>query len=270
MVSFEIPNSSVVKSTARAALKGRWVEAIIVSCLGMFSIFIIQLIFSAISMYAGRALMYILSAVSIAFFIFLIAPLFLGIIRYFWRLTDSAKDDVSAVFYYFGSKKRYFRAVKLTFVLGWRVLGAIVLCMLPFAVTHMLSGTWVYSVLGQEVPIWAANFMFIEVFFFIIGVLCSILFVSRYYLAPVIAAMDEDLLLLEAIHISSMVSRRSGSAFISLAVSLFGWILLGALCLPVLYTLPFMIACYVIHARFAMVNYNLVLDYYENNMSGSY
>lgn len=270
MTPFKIPVSAVVKNSARAALRGRWPEAIAVSCTGLFSLLIMFFLCSVVPVYTDKNLAYATAGFTFVFSVLVISPLFLGIVRYFWRLTDGAGDDISAAFYYFGAKKRYFRALKLTFVVGWRVVAACAVCMLPYLVANTLSGTWFYQLLDQEIPLWAANLVLIESFLYIVGVICAILYISRYYLVAVIAAMDEELLLLEAVHISCMVSRRSGSAFISLLVSLLGWMLLTVFMLPALYTLPLMLACYVIHCRYAMANYNLILEYYENNMSGSY
>lgn len=270
MNPYQIPNSSVVKATARAALRGRWVEAITVSSLGLFSVLIVSLLSSIVLSSNQQVLMYAANIMMPIISVFVLAPLFLGIIRFFWRLTDSAKDDISSAFYYFGSRKRYVRAIKLTFIIGWRVATAIILCMLPYFVTNILSSSWLYQTLGQDIPLWAANLILIESFLYIVGVICTILYISRYYLVAVVVVMDEELLLLEAVHISCMVSKRSSSSFLSLVASLLGWALLTFLLAPAIYTLPLMIACYVVHSRFAMTNYNLVLDYYENNMSGSY
>ncbi len=270
MNPYQIPNSAIVKATARTALKGRWVEAITVSSLGLFSILIINLLSSIVASSNEHSLIYASYIFALVVAVFVLVPLFLGIVRFFWRLTDSANDDISSAFYYFGSRKRYVRAVKLAFILGWRVVTAIILCMLPYFVANVLSSTWLYQTLGQDIPLWAANLILIESFLYIVGVICAVLYISRYYLVAVIAAMDEDLLLLEAVHISCMVSKRSASAFLFLAVSLLGWVLLTFLLAPAIYTLPLILACYAVHSRFAMTNYNLVLDYYENNMSGSY
>ena len=72
--------------------------------------------------------------------------------------------------------------------------------------------------------------------------------------------MDESLYLMEAMHISEMISKQSISAFASLVVSFIGWFLLSLLGLPLVYTLPFFLISYVVHSRFAIVNYNLNLQ----------
>ncbi len=268
MIPFKIPKSSVVKNTARTALKGRWVEAIAVSCLGLFALLFVYLSASVARSLITEYSALVSAVIWIGYVLLLLAPLGMGIVRYFWRLTDSVCDEISEVFYYFHNPNRYFRVVKLTFILGWRVAAAAFVCMLPYLIVNAMSNTWLYQLLGQSIPIWAANLVLIESFLYVVGLLCVIVYISRYYLVPVIAVMDEELLLLEAVHISCMVSRKSSSAFICLLVSLLGWLLLTGLLVTAIYTLPLIISCYVVHCRFSIVNYNLILDYYENGMNG--
>ncbi len=270
MLIYKIPSSSVVKITARASLKGRWIEAILASFTGLFGLLIITLCGSLASYTYDAGLMLLSAVLTIAFAIFILAPLFLGILRYFWRLTNSLQDDLSSVFYYFSSGKKYSRALKLTFITGWRIITASVVCMLPYVIVSLLSGDRLYLLIGQDIPLWAPNLILIRTFLYIVGIICAILYVSRYYLAPILVVMNDDMLLLEAVHTSSMVAKRSGSAFLILVFSMFGWIFLTNFILPAFYTLPFIIACYAVHSRFAMANYNLVLDYYENNITGYY
>ena len=75
-------------------------------------------------------------------------------------------------------------------------------------------------------------------------------------------------MLLEAIHLSTMVAKRTLSNFLSLIVSLLPWIILTLLIIPAVYTLPTVIVCYVVHCRFAINNYNILIDNFENDMSG--
>lgn len=270
MLPYKIPSSRVVKVTARAALKSRWVEAILASFTGMFSVLICTICFS-LAVYSENSIMIAISAaIIVAMAIFILAPLFLGILRYFWRLTNSLDDDLSAVFYFFAEGKSYRRALNLTFIIGWRIVTAAVVCMLPYAIASALSGDRLYLLIGQEIPLWAPNLMLIRTFLYVVGIICAVLYISRYYLVPVLVVMNDDMLLLEAVHTSSMVAKRSSSAFLRLAFSCIGWIILTNLILPALYTLPFIIACYAVHSRFAMANYNLILDYYENNLTGYY
>ena len=271
MTPRRIPNSAIVKSTAKTILKGRWMEAVIASSLLLFSLLIMIFLCSLLPTVADQITLLAVNIFGLMFSLFVISPLVLGTVRYFWRLTDGAKDDISVVFYYFANKKKYLRAVSVSVAMFWRVVTVIFISMLPHTISVVLSETWLYQVLGQGIPIWTTNLILIRSFFYIVGIVCSALYLARYYLVPVIVVMDDQLLMLEAVHISSMVSKRSGSAFLALLTSMIGYIIISVLLIPTIYTLPLFLCCYVIHSRFAVVNYNLMLDYYENNSTtGTY
>jgi uncharacterized membrane protein len=57
-----------------------------------------------------------------------------------------------------------------------------------------------------------------------------------------------------------MISKHSSGAFASLILSFFGWFLLSLFGIPLVYTLPYFLISYVVHCRFAIVNYNLNLE----------
>lgn len=260
MLYSKIPNSTVVKNTARASLRGRWPESIAVSMLGLFGLLFLEVIFNFSLLTQNFNFIFLYIGFAALLWMFVVSPLMLGIVRYFWRLTDQAEDELSAAFYYFGSANSYKRAVKLTIIMLWRILCAGFVCSLPYLTVRLLSGSWLYGVLGQDIPLWAANFALIEVFLLIVGVICSVMYAARFYLVPVLAVMDENLLLLEAVHISKMVSKRSVSAFLGLACSLIIWLIISFLILPVIYTMPFVLTCYAVHCRYAMSNYNMMLE----------
>jgi hypothetical protein len=126
-----------------------------------------------------------------------------------------------------------------------------------------LSNAWIYQFLGTEIPIWVAGLALVEAFLQVAGTFVALIVVAKYYLVPVIAVMDENLLVLEAVHMSVMVSRRSLGAAAGLFCSLIGWVLLSTFVIPLIYTAPLFLGCYVVHGRYALVNYNLSLDYYN-------
>ena len=270
MTPFHIPNSKIVKITAKTALTDIKTDTAVVSLFGIFSILIMSLLTSVISANEGEIFSVLSYGVSVLFSVFVIAPLLLGIIRFFWRMTDGMNDNIPVVFYYFSSRKQYSRALKLTLVMLFRISTVLFVCMLPYGIVGLISGSQIYQLLGFEIPIWAPNLILIRSFLYILGVSAAIFYVSRYYLVPVLVVMNEELLLLEAVHISSMVSKKSLASFLSLLVSLIIWIALTVLLIPAVYTLPFIFVCYVVHCRFAITNYNFFVEDFENNMSGYY
>lgn len=235
--------------------------------------FIAYLLFYALisgfSMILKGYLVWIAVAASGAFFIFVLHPVILGTIRYFWRLTDGADDSPSEVFYYFNSFFRYKRALKCVMLMLFKCFTALFTCLLPYLIITMLSAAWVYQFLGTEMPLWVAGLALVQSFLRVVGIFAGLAVISRYYLLPAITVMDDDILLLEALHISVMVSRRSVSSYLGIIVSLFGWILLSLFTAPLIYTAPLFFGCYAVHSRYALVNYNLSLDFYAKDKYSS-
>lgn len=263
MLPLKIPTSRVVKSTVRSAFQGRIIPVSLAALTVVFSYYVAYLLAGALTVPSGT---YgeIISVVSLLLmFCFILGPVTLGAVRYFWRLTDGADEGPVAVFYYFSSLYRYKRAIKVLLIPLFRCAGVFIICLLPYGVISVLSNAWIYQFLGTEIPIWVAGLALVEAFLQVAGTFVALIVVAKYYLVPVIAVMDENLLVLEAVHMSVMVSRRSLGAAAGLFCSLIGWVLLSTFVIPLIYTAPLFLGCYVVHGRYALVNYNLSLDYYN-------
>lgn len=270
MLPGRIPSSTVVKSTVRDTLKGRWTEAVVVGLLPVFCYYIFNMLLSVTLLFAKNESGYILVAIGGVSAFLILLPLFYGVLRWFWRATDGAIEDISSAFYYFMSKKAYVRAVKLSLVICFKAGVIVFLCMIPYFAVQILSHFWLYDIFKEALPVWAVNISAFKNLFYVFGILLATATSLRYYLVPIIAVMDDDLLILEAVHISTTLSKKSLSAFFNLLCSNIGWIFLSLLVLPLIYTAPFLIGCYVVHSRFTMVNYNQSLDFYEKNRFNSY
>ncbi len=265
MFPSKLPSSAVVKSTVSACFKGKWVLIIMAALCSVFASYTLSMLVGAVSTISSGRLNLLAVLVYLLLAFFVVLPVWLGVVRFFWRLTADAEDSLSEVFYYFSSFRLYKRAVKTVLLMAFKCFSCFFVCLLPALIVFVLSRSWIYQFLGTEVPLWVAGLAIIEAFLQVVGVFVAILMTLRYYLVPAIVAMDDDLLLFEAVHISIMVSRRSVSAFGGLIVSLLGWALLSLLVVPIFYTAPLFFGCYVVHSRFALVNYNLSLDFYSKD-----
>ena len=263
MLQIQVPSFRAVKSTVKAALKGRLISAGIAGIIPYF-------IYLFISAFAGIFSMIlrhfdVLAVLIFAFFgIFLFAPVLLGSVRWFWCVTDGCEDSPLDVFYYFSSFFLYKRALKSILFMLFKCFTAIFTCLIPYLVISVLSNSWIYQFLGAEIPLWVAGLALVQSFLRVVGILAGITVVSRYYLFAALVVMDKNMLLLEAMHISVMVSRRSVSAFIALVFSYVGWILISFLGVPLFYTAPMFFAAYAVHSRYALVNYNQNLNRFKN------
>ncbi len=259
----KIPGSDVVKSTSRASLAGKYITATIVSLFPVLAYYFFSvMVICALKILPEKTYLLIgiaagLAAVSILF------PLILGVVRYFWRLTDGLDEDPSVAFYYFESFANYKRALKSAVLLIFKFLTSFIPCMLPYFVTVLLSNGWLYRFLGTEIPLWVAGLALLSAFLKYAGLFLGFILFLRHYLFVAVVVMDDDLLIYEASHISTMVSAHSIGSFAALIISLMGWILLSLLIAPMVYTAPLILSCFVIHCRYAIVNYNQALEFYS-------
>lgn len=259
MIQISLPNSRAVKSTVKATLRGHQITAGVAGTIPYF-------IYLFIAAFAGIFSMLLrhhdeVAVVLFALFgIFLFAPLALGSVRYFWCLTDDSVGSPLAVFYYFSDILLYKRALKFALFLIFKCFTAIFTCLIPYFVVSVLSNSWIYQFLGAEIPLWVAGLALVQSFLRVVGIVSALAVISRYYLSPALVVMDDDMLILEAMHISVMVSRRSVPSFIALVFSYTGWILISLLGVPLFYTAPILFSAYAVHSRYALVNYNQNLD----------
>ncbi len=262
MLQLKIPNSKVVKSTIKATLKGSRIPAGIAGVIPYIIYLLVAAVVGVFSFLLTNKFI-LTGIIFIVLMGFLFAPILLGAIRWFWRATDGIKESPSAVFYYFSSLFLYKRAMKCVLFLIFKFFTALFTCLSPYLVISVISNSWIYQFLGTEVPLWVAGLAFVQAFLRVVGIVAGLAVISRYYLFPALAVMDDDMLLLEAMHISVMVSRLSVTSFIGLVISFIPLALVSVLALPVFYTAPVFLAAYAIHSRYALVNYNQNLDNYN-------
>lgn len=264
MLPSKMPSVVAVKSTVRSVLKGRWLLSATVGLLPLFCYYFFSLVIALVSELTDAHNL-LLTALLLLAAVFVILPLFYGVLRWFWRITDGTEDDLTSAFYYFANARLYKRVIKLTLVLAFKIGVIFFLCLIPFFAISLFSRFLVYDIFKEVLPVWAINITAFKSLFYTFGTLLAIIISFRYYLVPIIAVMDDNLLILEAVHLSTTVSKKSFSSFLSLVSSNLGWIVASLLVLPLIYTAPFLMGCYVVHSRFAMVNYNLNVEFYEKN-----
>ena len=263
MFQIRIPDSRVVKHTVKAALKGRRIAAGMAGLIPYLIYLVLISLYGVFAMLFANLQIVAICVLAVATFI-LFLPLMLGAVRWFWRLADGCEEPVFEVFYYFSSLKLYKRAFKCVSFLIFKCVSAIFICMLPFIIVSIISGSWVYRFLGTEIPLWVAGLALVQSFLRIVGIIVGVVVISRYYLFPIMAVMNDDMLLHEAMHISMLVSKRSAASFIGLYISLIGWILLSVFIAPIFYVAPILLTAYAVHSRFALVNYNQNLEKIKN------
>lgn len=246
-------SSSVVKLTARTALKNNWLKAI-AACMTVISVFIIiSGIASLISYVGGDTAAYIFEAILCFLLLF---PLIHGLVRFFWRLLFGADDSPLAVFYFFSGKAEYMRAMRLITGLCLRLVFYAIILFLPAKIVDLFSGVRIYDLLDMPIPLWTSNLYYLSLFLKTVASVLLFFIMLRYYAAPILSVADEEMEAAEAIHMSSVIYKRTMLDLVYLFFSFFGWILLSLTVIPLVFSLPYFTAALCVHTRFAVAEYN--------------
>ncbi len=242
-----------IKKEAKATLRGNWVSAIITALTALLSFLIIQNIGWVLSIVIGEIAA---SFIALLLTVLLCGPLTLGVLRYFWRMHGGMDEAPASAFYYFSSAVAYHKAIRLCFMLAIRLLGFALLFFLPAIAISVISSQQLYDFLQIPIPIWSQHLAYLVNFFSTIGIVLTAFTLMRFYLAPILVIADDQMDVEEAIHMSVVIARASVLDFIFLVFSLVLWIILSFLFIPLIFTLPYFIMCYTLHAVYAIKEYN--------------
>lgn len=262
-----VSGSQAVKVTAKAALKNNWLKAIIACSILIFTMFICYnaaSVFSIVAGDIGGSILLILGTV------FLTCPIALGLLRYYWRILFNPQDNPISVFYYFSDKSLYRRALGLILSLVLRAIFWGILLNIPVLIVNIMSGSFFYELTGAAIPMWTANLTNLEIFLKAVSYVLLFFIMLRYYMAPVLFVADDNMDNAEAMHMSSIISKKTSIDFIYLLFSFFGWILLSIFVVPLGFTLPYILTSYLVHVRFAVAEYNRHIELSAKNSFPSF
>ncbi len=247
-------STNVVKITAKTALKGRWLKAIAAGAIPIFIFLICQYSAAFLSEVIGE----IGAEIILCFMlVFLVLPVVLGLLKFYWRILFSADDSPVYVFYWFSSKKSYLKCLKFIFRFVFNIVLWLVVFNVPSFLLKLFSSESFFELLGFPMPIWMANLTFYTTFIHVAANILTFVLTLKYYLAPVLFVADDEIDTDEAMHMSAVISKKTSIDFITLIFSNFGWIFLSLLILPLFFTLPYLLFKYLVHVRFSVAEYNL-------------
>ena len=257
--------SNVVKTTAKTALKGNYLNAVASSLILIFSWILCSNLAVLCMPFAGEIGTYIIVVLML---LFLLLPMALGLLRSVWRLLFGVKDNPLSVFYWFSEKKLYLRAFKLIFQISMRIIFWLMILNLPTLLLHFLSRSFFFEMIGMEVPVWTANFGFFSIILRNLSFVIVFFIMLKYYMAPILVIADENMDVNEAMYTSAVISKKSSIDFISLIVSSILWIIASFLLMPLPFTLPFLLSFYAVHTRFSITEYNLHINEQRTRLEG--
>lgn len=267
-----LPTNVAAKSTARVTLKKRWPAAIAVSLI-LLTVFVMEIYFQQLmliivkgdfiwSPFQPQNIVYLnqwsnvlVTVISTAFCVAISFPLFFGVLRWFWRVTNGADDSVGGVFYYFSSVDKYFMAIKLFWGFFWRTVVITAIVFLPYIIVTVLTSPDVYALFGKSIPLGISSLASISGFLAVIGTVGFIALIIRYYLVPSIIFWDETVSVHDAFKYSVIVSKGSKSAYFYFLISFIGWLVLSLLAIPLLFTIPYFLGSVTVFSRYILNNY---------------
>lgn len=248
-----ILTAGTIKTLSKKNLKNNFLKALTVSAVVLFVFFINYNIASLLSLVFGDIFSNVIFGVG-CFLTF--SPVLLGAIRYFWRMACAVTDNPISVFYYFSSKQLYKKSLSLAFSILVRALISYIIFIIPAFAFDVISGTKIYELLGVPIPIWSVNLSYFSFFLKFIAVVATLLSVLKFYLAPMLIVADENMVVAEAMHLSTVISKKSMLDFIFFVFAFLGWILLSVLIIPLFFVLPYFLVSYLLHCSSVVNEFN--------------
>lgn len=257
-----LASTKIMKKTAKTALSGRWLEAIVAAGVFILVSMICELLSELFSIAATGLGGIVLRCILI---VFVLLPLMMGLIYYYRRMLWGQSDRLSLIFRFFSSLKEYKRVLSLVMLIIAKLAVSSIILFLPTACASLLSQEWFFRFLNINYPVWATNMWMIGQFLSFIASVALFFISIKYYMAPFLLVCDEDMHSAEAVNMSEIISRRTVSEFFWLLLTFLGWILLSLLLIPALFTVPYILCTCLVHCRFAVAAYNKEVQTHTNS-----
>lgn len=194
----------------------------------------------------------VISAVAAAAFLFVMAPLKLGVTWWYYQLTDGQGRPTSEIFRYFLSPSKFFRAVWFKITLFCRKLfWSVIFLVLP-AAAIAAGSMWSGRASRDIETLLSKGLEIIGVISLIISLILLAIWLMRYYLAAYMLANDDDISPRLAVKQSIDISSGRLSEFFMLEISMIGWDILDMMILPRLFTLPYRGVIRGLYARYLL------------------
>ena len=260
------PTFSEIKKAAKSALKHRWPEAIAVSCilivtslLNTYMQYILMSLFKVgqswspfnmaqISVYSQPASIGI-TVFSALYGVFITLPLILGVMRWFWQVTAGSSASVGEIFCYFSSTKVYFKTLLLSLRLLLRLLIGTVVWFLPFNIVIVLTSPDLYNMLGVAMPMAMEVLYPLLDFLIVLGFALLLFWSTVYILCYTVAFSEGELSVGKIIRHTAKLSKGFRLNTVGFILSFSGWLLLSVLAVPIIFTLPYLLASLCVYGR---------------------
>lgn len=260
------PTFSQIKSKAKESLKSRWPAAVAISAV-LLSMWLLDIILEYILMSVFRVDAVwtvidpttlphysIVASICITVFsavygLFLVVPFFMGVLRWFWKISNGEEAGLQTVFYYFSSARLFFKTVFLAFLLFLSVILGALFCFVPFIMISLLTKPEFYALFGAGMPIWTSGLFSLAQTFEIAGLFLFICWIARYSLFFVPLFENEQMSAVKIISESVKLTKGKLIRMVGFAFSFVGWLLLCVFLLPALFVIPFALSSLIEYAK---------------------
>ena len=252
-----LPSVGKIKKTAREILSKNHFAGIMASLPFVFSLAILFLIVDILFTVTNTVIAVLSDTAILCFLIF---PLVLGTFRFFSRWLDGVCDYPTAVFYYFSEASLYIKSLNFVFRIIIRLLLSFLLLSLPAITVGVFAASDVYEFFGLAIPLWTPLLSTISDLLFVLSFIVFIFVNVKYYLSPYLFIIDDSITPKKAMEMSIIISRRTQIDFIYLFFSAIGYIILSLFYLPLIFTMPFLVMTYLVHSKYAVIQYNSTIE----------
>ena len=174
-----------------------------------------------------------------ALYFLVLAPLSMGLLRWFFLLGDGKAEPTVAIFEYFHAATLFWRVLWLQICLFFRrLLWSAAFLAVPAAMLYF-AGLWQQRGDTDLESVLSLGLMLAGLLLLMLMGCFLLIWLMRYYLAEYVLITSPDLTARDAIRQSVQLCRGRLTELLMLELSLLGWRLLDFLILPRLFTLPY-------------------------------
>ncbi len=259
-----MPVYKSIKKEAKLCLQDNWLSAVAVISLPIALVILWTAVFSlnySLFVSGSRTLSLAVSFLG-ALMMLLSLSLMLGSLRWFCAVANGKKAEISEVFYYYSSFGLFFKSIALSFVMFIRALIFGAICFLPFILISVLQSQGFYDATGFIAPTFLPILWPLTYVFFLFGMFCFIIVTARTALAPMLFVMNDDVTLTVALKSSKALMEGKGKMWLGFLSSMFGWLALGLLGVPLLYTLPSINVSLAVFAKFVVAEHRAECEFW--------
>ena len=184
--------------------------------------------------------------------LFIVAPLEMGAMRWFYFVTDGKALPTIEIFDSFFSLKKYFRSIALKLLLFVIKTFWSIVFLAPPVLMIVLGDYWRNDASRSVETLLSTGLLIFGVVLLLLFSLFLLMWQRRYCFAKYMFAADEEISAVRAIKRSIYISRGRLFELLMLEISFIGWHLAGIFILPKLFTVGYFSTVYSLYARYLL------------------